>query len=90
MYFIFVYAIFMDKIDIQQLTPSIAADYINFKSKEEPKIPQKNQPVEDPKRFLTYRNELIPDYFSAKDFCNMINDFRKKNWEYKEKEKPLQ
>ncbi|MFA6256291.1 MAG: hypothetical protein WC606_03835 [Candidatus Absconditabacterales bacterium] len=63
------------KQEIKPLTPKIAIDYLNFKLKE------------GKKEFLSYRDELVPYYFSAEVFCRMINDFRKTIREYKKEEK---
>ncbi|HMS90684.1 MAG TPA: hypothetical protein PKC87_00475 [Candidatus Absconditabacterales bacterium] len=76
----------MENTYIRPLTPEIATDYLKFKAKEQPKISKKNTLGEDPKRFLSYREELIPRYFSAEGFCQMINDLRRKIWENKKKE----
>lgn len=58
--------------NIQPLTPKIAIDYLNFKLKEK-------------KDFLSYRDELVPAYFSAQWFCQMLNELRTKIREYKKK-----
>lgn len=79
----------MDTPDIKPLTPQIAKDYLKFKAQETPKIVKKNTVAEDPKRFLSYREELVPRYFTEEWFCKMINDLRRKIWKNKEREKKL-
>lgn len=70
----FGYMTYMEKpqtqAQIEPLTPKIAIDYLNFKLKEK-------------KDFLSYRDELVPAYFSAQWFCQMINELRTKIREYK-------
>lgn len=75
----------MGKTEIRALTPNVATDYLSFKANEHPKK-SKNKATDAPKRFLSYWNELVPDYFSPEWFCMMVNDLRRKNWEYKKTE----
>lgn len=77
----------MDTSNIRPLTPEIAKEYLKFKAQETPKIAKKNTVAEDPTRFLSYREELVPRYFSAEWFCAMINELRRKIWKNKETEK---
>lgn len=60
----FIYGQDMDTSNIRAITPDIAKEYLKFKAQETPKIVKKNTAAEDPKRFLSYREELIPSYFS--------------------------
>lgn len=55
----------MDKPTVTLLTPEIAREYLAFKAKETKKMSKKNTLAKDPKRFLSYREELVPRYFSA-------------------------
>ena len=60
----------IEETNIKPLTPKVAVEYLQFKLSTENKD------------YLSYRNKLIPDYFSANEFCSMFNNLRKTMWKY--------